>query len=492
MRILYIDIDSLRPDHLGCYGYHRPTSPNIDELARQAVRFDNMYVSDAPCLPSRTALWSGRCGFRTGVVGHGGTTATPFSEGPSREFRDLFGTTGWMPALRDLGYKTITVSSFAERHSAWHWYAGFNEIYNPGGGGLEDAHEINAIAMPWLKQNGKSDNWFLHLNYWDPHTPYSVPESFGNPFEPAPLPSWLTSTTWQRGWDGYGPHSPQEPHGYGGSDSFYLPHHRFPLQLDSPEKMRQWINGYDVAIRYVDEHIGQIVDQLDKLGVLDETIIMIGADHGENQGELNVWGDHQTADHTTCRVPLIVRWPDLIKQARVDKGLYYQFDWMATMIELLGGQAHADWDGRPFTDKFRAGMSAGRDYLVVSQGAWACQRGIRFNYNGQGHICLQTYHDGHKMLEPTMLFNLTQDPHQQQDLSRLYPQLVEESLSYLADWTSQMIRTSPTNVDPLMTVLREGGPFHTRGQLAEYLERLKNTGRAHHAKRLAERHASEL
>ncbi len=69
MRILYIDIDALRPDHLGCYGYHRPTSPNIDALAQEAVRFDNCYVSDAPCLPSRTALWSGRCGFNTGVVG---------------------------------------------------------------------------------------------------------------------------------------------------------------------------------------------------------------------------------------------------------------------------------------------------------------------------------------------------------------------------------------------------------------------------------------
>ncbi len=51
MRILYIDVDSLRPDHLGCYGYHRATSPNIDALAREGVRFESCYVSDAPCLP---------------------------------------------------------------------------------------------------------------------------------------------------------------------------------------------------------------------------------------------------------------------------------------------------------------------------------------------------------------------------------------------------------------------------------------------------------
>src|SRR5690554_6913528 len=99
MRILYIDIDSLRPDHLGCYGYHRDTSPTIDALAAEGVRFDHVYVSDAPCLPSRTALWSGRFGFHTGVVNHGGTAAQPFVD-PNRWVTDAFHSTGWMAALR--------------------------------------------------------------------------------------------------------------------------------------------------------------------------------------------------------------------------------------------------------------------------------------------------------------------------------------------------------------------------------------------------------
>lgn len=126
MRLLYIDIDSLRPDYLGCYGYHRDTSPNIDAVARQGVRFDNCYITDAPCLPSRTAMWSGRAGFHTGVVGHGGRAAQPRIEGPSRGFYDQFGTTSWMRALRLAGLHTATISSFGERHGAWHWYAGFN------------------------------------------------------------------------------------------------------------------------------------------------------------------------------------------------------------------------------------------------------------------------------------------------------------------------------------------------------------------------------
>src|SRR4030042_1328364 len=68
MRIIYFDIDCLRPDHLGCYGYNRPTSPAIDGIARQGVRFEHYYCASSPCLPSRTAWASGRFGIRNGVI----------------------------------------------------------------------------------------------------------------------------------------------------------------------------------------------------------------------------------------------------------------------------------------------------------------------------------------------------------------------------------------------------------------------------------------
>ena len=71
MRVLFIDIDTLRPDHMSCYGYHRKTTPNFDKVCKEGVRFDNYYTSDAPCLPSRAALISGVFGFRNGPVGHG-------------------------------------------------------------------------------------------------------------------------------------------------------------------------------------------------------------------------------------------------------------------------------------------------------------------------------------------------------------------------------------------------------------------------------------
>ena len=72
MRILYIDIDCCRADHLGCNGYFRDTSPNIDRIASEGVSFTNCHTSNSPCLPSRAALFTGRFGINNGIVSHHG------------------------------------------------------------------------------------------------------------------------------------------------------------------------------------------------------------------------------------------------------------------------------------------------------------------------------------------------------------------------------------------------------------------------------------
>src|SRR4029453_3622300 len=112
MRIVYLDLDALRPDHLGCYGYRRNTSPNIDRIAEEGVIFTNYYCSDAPCLPSRSALMSGRFGLHTGVAGHGGTAGDMRGEGPSRGFEDRLKWESLPGVLRKAGYKAATISTF--------------------------------------------------------------------------------------------------------------------------------------------------------------------------------------------------------------------------------------------------------------------------------------------------------------------------------------------------------------------------------------------
>ena len=171
MRILYIDMDCVRPDHLGCYGYRRNTSPNIDSIARQGTIFQRVYASDTPCLPSRAALFSGRFGINNGVIGHAGAGARMCYPGNGHSV-----DAGYRPlvmALRQAGLRTVTISPFADRHTAWWFVAGFSEVIDPGSRGQEIASQVNAQALPWLKANAGKDNWFLHLNYWD--APSAVP-----------------------------------------------------------------------------------------------------------------------------------------------------------------------------------------------------------------------------------------------------------------------------------------------------------------------------
>jgi len=476
MRILYLDLDTLRPDHLGCYGYHRKTSPNLDRIAAEGVRFNNCMVTDAPCLPSRAALHTGRFGIHTGVVNHGGTNADLRIEGEPRAFRNAPARAHWMTALKQRGFHTVSISPFAERHSAWWFYNGFAEMHNPGKGGNERADEVAPIALRWIDQNAKRDNWFLQVNFWDPHTLYRTPVEYGNPFANDPPPNWLTEEMRRAHYEDYGPHSAHEPPGWQMPNR--LP--RVPTEIASMADYRRWIDGYDVGIRYMDDFIGQVLDALDKQGVLNDTAILVSSDHGENQGELNVYGDHQTADYITSRVPLLIRWPG-VKGGHVDNALHYQFDMAATVLELLGAPIPALWDGSSFAKAFRDGREEGRPYLVVSQCAWSCQRAVRFDH----WILIRTYHEGLKNFPPVMLFDLARDPHETTNLADQRPDVTNRGLALLEAWTAEQMATSDHDADPLWTVMREGGPLHTRWAFFEnYLKRLRDTGRTHLADRL--------
>jgi choline-sulfatase len=281
MRILYVDIDTLRPDHLGCYGYHRRTSPNIDALAHDAIRFENVHASDTPCLPSRTALLTGRFGIHNGVVNHGGTDADPVIDGSSRGFWSRLQIESFPSRLKRAGLRTVSVSSFAQRHSAFHWYAGFDEAYNVGKYGLETADEVFAIAGDWLDRWGRSDNWFLHVHLWDPHTPYRAHVDYGEPFADAPLPAWLDETVRRTHWAGCGPHSAQECAGFAPQPAVARHYPRQPQQIASLTDVRRMFDGYDTGVLVADETVGRLLDRLGDLGVGAETAVMISSDHGE-------------------------------------------------------------------------------------------------------------------------------------------------------------------------------------------------------------------
>lgn len=494
MRILYLDIDTLRPDHLGCYGYPRNTSPAVDAVAREGVRFDNVYCSDAPCLPSRSALFTGRCGIHTGVVDHAGIAADPFPDGPARGFRSRLGDTSWMMQLRRLGFWTAAVSPFAERHSAWWYCAGFSEILNTGKGGGEIADDVEPAVTDWLERHAAQDNWFLHVNLWDPHNPYRTPDAFGNPFENDPPPDWLTEEVRQRHWTGAGPESAQDAAEFQEVAAKGYPHSwerfpRQPVQMDSLKEVKRMFDGYDTGVRYADAAVGRFLSLLKAKGIYEDTVIIISTDHGENLGELNLYGAHMTADEATCHIPLIIRWPGVTDKlaGRSFRALHSNLDLAATVLQLAGGRPPDIWDAAGFGESLRRGEDAGREFLVISNMAGACQRAVRFD----DYLCIRSYHDGYHGFPERMLFNVRTDPHQQEDLAERRPDLVAAAMTRLDSWMGEAMRRATHPQDPLWTVLDAGGPEHTRGCLPGYLRRLRATGRGAWADLLEQRHPAE-
>lgn len=481
MRILYIDIDSLRPDHLSCYGYQRQTSPNIDALAEAGVRYTNYYATDTPCLPSRTAFFASRFGIRTGVVNHGGSYADLPVQGPGRGFRTDFAQTTLASVLRQAGYHTSSISPFPNRHTAYQIWYGFSQTYDTGKNGLENADEMYPPAKQWLEAHGRQDNWFLHVNFWDPHSPYDHPASYGNPFQDEPIEDWITQDLIDRQNRSFGPHSATEVPGY--SDELPPVWRMGVGHIQTVEDAKAHLDGYDTGIHYADYYVGKLIQDLKDLGIYEETAIIVSADHGENQGELNVWGDHQTADQCTNRLPLVVRWPGMTDAAagQARASLHYHLDLPATIVDLVGGQQPDSWDGCTFAASLGA-PDAGRDYLVLSQGAWSCQRSVRWDR----WLLIRTYHTGLKEFPQYMLFDIEADPHETTNLAGRRAQVLGHGLRLMDQWVAAQMGRSQRG-DPFWGIIREGGPLHANeNSLAweTYLARLRETGRSEHAARL--------
>ncbi len=127
MRILYTNLDCCRADHLGVNGYHRNTSPNTDQMAAEGLSFTRCACANSPCLPSRASLFSGRFGISNGLVAH---------HGPGEEYRRTSSSHARDPArvllqqhLWAQGFKTVSFGCFHDRHNAWWWAAGWEELH---------------------------------------------------------------------------------------------------------------------------------------------------------------------------------------------------------------------------------------------------------------------------------------------------------------------------------------------------------------------------
>jgi arylsulfatase A-like enzyme len=451
VRLIYVDIDSLRPDHLGCYGYARQTSPHIDRIAARGVRFDRAYTASSPCGPARTSFITGRFAINHGALNHG-----PASPGGRFQRHDGPFVSR---VLRQAGYRTVSFSSFADRHRAWWFNACWDEVHAFSLKlGFEDASEVNAAVLPWLRAHGRDENWFLHVQYWDPHIEHRMGGGYphdhfaeyvdrfaGQPIDPFPDEELIRAHFAQ----------PQP------CSARYLlanarPHQELPptmpAAITSRRDFERLIDGYDAAIWYLDRHLGQVLATLRELGIEEETGFVISADHGESFGEHNTYGEHASATEAVNHVPLVISLPEITAPGTVSDALVYNVDWVATIAELLGADVPPQWDGRSFAAALKGGAGDAPEYLVLDHGLFIAQRAV---VDGRWFF-IRTLHPGLFHFDPVSLYDLEADPHETTNVANRNPEIVAQMEHRLNVWTQAQLDRTDAIPDPLLEIAHAG------------------------------------
>jgi choline-sulfatase len=498
MRIVYIDVDSLRPDHLGCYGYDRETSPNINRLASEGVRFTRAYCEGSPCVPSRASFVSGRFAINHGALTHfgpGGSFYVPGEERYSRRYPLL------SRYLREAGYKTVTISSFGDRHQAWWFFGGWNEIYSHTlKAGNEDANEVNEAVLPWIQAHGKDDNYFLHIQYWDPHGFYTCPDEFANQFANQPAPLYPDEETIQKQQSDIFPRSARLFHW---AITPNIPK-KMPLEIRSRKDFVRLINGYDGGIAFMDWHLGQVFEAYRKLGIEDEVCFILSADHGESFGEQGIYMEHGMATESVHHVPLIIRIPGITDMGTMCDDFVYNVDVVATLADLVGLPVPAGWDGQSLLPKLSAtasgamsaehandtatnGSSAAtwqRDKLVLEHGLYACQRAVR----DQRWYFIRTYDQGFYDFPSITLYDMETDPWQTTNVASEHPQVVQEMDHAISNWVQANRDKHGVIPDPMEAIL-DTGPYRYINEAA-WIAHLRELGLEDAARRFERRRRS--
>lgn len=266
--VLLVTLDTTRADHLGVYGYARPTSPSLDALSGEAIVFENAYSTSSWTLPAHASLFTGKY-----PASHGARhdPAGPLVLADAIDAPESVRARGMSPGEQTLarilsahGFQTGAVVAGPWLLRVFGFGAGFEFYDDQGmqGAAGRPAAEISDRAIGWLAT--AREPFFLFLNYFDPHAPYAPPGEYTRRFLPR----------------GVAP---------------------------DPRSRRQASALYDAEIRYMDDELGRLFLWLRERGLFQRTLVVVTADHGELLGERGEWGHERFLWEPLVRVPLLVK-----------------------------------------------------------------------------------------------------------------------------------------------------------------------------------------
>lgn len=330
--IILISVDTLRADHLGCYGYSRDTSPTIDQLAKEGVLFVNTYSHSPTTLPSHMSMLTSLYPTNHGVY--------TVSLGRSlREGQKLDPSIVTLPdLLRSKNYFTTAITGGGQVSSYYGFSKGFDCYQENKGNLLEDtAESLFEKTAHWINNN-RDKKFFLFLHTYQVHTPYVPPSPYDRMY-------LNKKAKWK---EGYLIEILEERQGKYSK-----------LTNDEKENL---ISLYDGEIRYADEYfIKPLIAELKKLNLYDQTMIIITSDHGEEFYEHKGWEHGHSLYNELIRVPLIIKFPHDKFKGKTVESVARIIDIVPTILgETNIGYRDNNFDGNSLLDLLKGEEKSSR------------------------------------------------------------------------------------------------------------------------------------
>lgn len=365
--ILWIVLDTMRADHMSCYGYGKPTTPFIDQVAAESMVYERAIANANWTVPSHASMFTGLAGRQ-----HGATREHAWLDDEHVTIAEL---------LREHGYLTASFSNNPHVSAGRNFTQGF-EVY-PQTHMLTWLDKMSLVVwcewlgvappLPWLENDlgGKNATayiawwldcgagsprrtdkpWMIFVNFLETHLPYDVPRSYRRLFmDPAEV---RRSYALRR-------------RAYG--DLLFAIHYRRNLAdkgyMDEAD-LAVLAKQYDASIRYLDRRVEELLGVLERRGLLANTIVVMTSDHGEMLGEQGWWEHAYGVYHPVVHVPLIIRYPGGSPAGRVDV-LVQPSDLFATVASWAGVQV-PNIEGRQARDLNRLNEVNGAERMVVAE-----------------------------------------------------------------------------------------------------------------------------
>jgi arylsulfatase A-like enzyme len=340
MNVLLYVMDCLRADRIHALGYPRDLTPNLDRLCREGVAFTNAYANSGWTAPSGASVLSSQHPSRTGI----------------HKMRDALNPgMPWLPdTLKAAGYQTVAFSGVYQVSALRGFDRGF-ELFEDTFKDAETiqrckdrgqdsrgddyclplSEDLHVKALRWLDARGDSyDPFFMLIWSIDTHEPYRQPDSYNREADPA----------------------------YAGPvDGRGRPFSRVRNRRD----LQQLIDLYDGSLRYQDEKLGELVAELERRGLLDDTLIIVTGDHGEMFFEHGLAGHGKFPWEEEIRVPLIMRCPQVLPQGKVYAALTQLIDIAPTVLDACGLEPEKRFRGKSLRPLWEETAKQIHDALVI-------------------------------------------------------------------------------------------------------------------------------